>query len=90
MIYAEVKSGGVINQVWKGVEDTNFSPPILDGSELLSWPDGTDIRPGMIWDGSRLLPPPPPPIDQVREVAFIKLADTSKEVRAEIAGTGRF
>ena len=88
MIYAEVKSNGVLNQVWKGVREPYFNPPLLAGSTLVSFPDGTDVKAGMLWDGSQLLPPPPPPIEEVRANASAKILAYARNARARIAGTG--
>jgi len=87
MIYAEVEQDGILHQVWRGIDDPGFSPPLLPGSRLMSWPDGIDVRPGMIWDGSRLLPPPPPPVEVVRSHALQTLAEQARQTRAAVAGT---
>jgi len=88
MIYAEVKQDGTLHQVWRGIEG-DFDPPILPGSTLVSFPDGTDVRPGMIWDGQNLLPSPPPPIEAVREAAKREVVAFADEIasRPDVAGT---
>ena len=88
MIFAEVKDDGVVNQVWRDVDDPGFKPPLLAGSTLVSFPDGTDVRAGMLWDGSQLFPPPPPPLSDIRTVAkgvVIAFADEMAS-RPDVAG----
>ena len=88
MIFAEVRDDGVVNQVWRDVDDPDFKPPLLDGSTLVSFPDVTDVRAGMLWDGSQLLPPPPPPLSDIQTVAkgvVIAFADEMAS-RPDVAG----
>ena len=89
MIYAEVKQDGVLHQVWRNIpDDEKFTPPLLPGSTLVSFPDGTDVRPGMLWDGSQLFPPPPPPLSDIQARAkaeVIAFADTIAS-RPNVAG----
>ena len=68
MKYADIAADGRVHQVWEDVAlppDKEFSPPLLPGHRLMAFPDESEVRPGMIWDGKALRPPPPPPPEQV-------------------------
>ena len=89
MIYAEAKSDGVINQVWHNIpDDEKFTPPLLSGSTLISFPDGTDVKAGMLWDGSQLLPPPPPPLSDIQARAKAEVVVFADKIakRPDVAG----
>ena len=80
MIYAEARHG-VIHQVWKNIpDDEKFTPPLLSGSILMSFPDGMDVRPGMLWDGSQLLPPPPPSLAEIKRQAAVAVRQYADEI----------
>ena len=89
MIYAEVKQDGVLHQVWRNIPDEEkFTPPLLAGSTLVSFPDGADVRPGMLWDGSQLIPPPPPPLSDIQARAKAEVIAFADEIasRPDVAG----
>lgn len=57
--YAEIDtSTGIVRQVWEN-KPADFSPPVSQGCELRQFPDTADVKPGMIWNGTSLLPKPP-------------------------------
>ena len=88
MIYVEIANGSV-RQVWRGVPDgEKFTPPLLPGSTLVSFPDGTDARPGMLWDGSQLLPPPLPPLSDIQARAKAEVIAFADDIasRPDVAG----
>ena len=89
MIFVEVKADGIINQVWRNVPDGDrFTPPMLSGSTLVSFPDGTDVKAGMLWDGAQLLPPPPPPLSDIQARAKAEVIAFADQIasRPDVAG----
>ncbi len=89
MIYAEIANGGNVRQVWRDVPDgEKFTPPVIAGSTLVSFPDGTNVKPGMLWDGSQLLPPPPPPLADIQARAKAEVIAFADEIasRPDVAG----